>query len=462
MGKGTGKGTFKDSAGAADRKITVIRGKVYDVTDFAKHHPGGDQLLNLAVARDATIMFESYHMRDEVAIKKLESLPEVEGVDLTEVAEGVLGEFDTPPGNPQYVDKSEVVSVEENFTTPAGSELYSAIRNRVRNEVLAKDNRKQGRGYIVRDAAAVIGYYVLSTILYTYYCTWWSALMLGWAGAWVGFALQHTANHGGLTTSKFWNQLWGLGDDIACGGSSLIWRYHHHVSHHAYTNVLDKDMDVYSSFPLMRFDIRQELKWFHKFQVLYAPLSFSLLYWSVQVQDWVSFLQRACYDVKLLGVTREESIQFVCGKVLHYLFSLIIPFYYHGWASVAMFCLYASFGSFVLSWLFIVSHNIEETKPSNLSPGADKDWAQWQIETTATWGGKISSFFTGGLNYQIEHHLFPSLAHNLYQRIQPIVKEECSKRNVPYHDYPGILSISVKLLQFLVQMGTVPAPSKTD
>jgi fatty acid desaturase (delta-4 desaturase) len=456
-----GRGTFAESA----KKLTVINGKIYDVTDFIKHHPGGDQLLSLAVQRDATIMFESYHMRDEMALKTLESLPQVTDIKLADLAKGAAGDFDPPPGAPQYLDKSEkVASVEENWITPGTSELYKSIRSRVRKEVLAKDNRQMGRGFIVRDAAAVIGYYLLSTILYCYFCNWWTALMLGWAGAWVGFALQHTANHGGLTTSKFWNQIWGLGDDIACGGSSLIWRYHHHVSHHAYTNVLDKDMDVYSSFPLMRFDVRQELKWFHKFQVIYAPISFALLYWSVQMQDWQSFLQRAVYDVKLLGLSHEEKVQFVGGKFLHYFVSLVIPFYFHGAASLLMFTLYVSFGSFVLAWLFIVSHNIEETKPSAISPNAHKDWAQWQIETTATWGGPISSFFTGGLNYQIEHHLFPSLAHNLYQRIQPIVKEECAKKNVPYHEYPGILSISMKLLEFLVQMGTVPTPStlKTD
>lgn len=454
-----GKGTFSESK---ERKLTVIRGKIYDISDFLSHHPGGEQLLNLAVSRDATIMFESYHMRDELALKKLESLPQVTDINLVDLASGVAGEFDAPPGNPEYIVNSDKVSIEEHWLTPSKSSLYNAIRTRVRKEVLAKDNRQMGRGFIVRDAAAVIAFYVLSTFLYIRYCSWWSALMLGWAGAWVGFALQHTANHGGLTTSKFWNQIWGLGDDIACGGSSLIWRYHHHVSHHAYTNVLDKDMDAYSSFPLIRFDIRQPLKWFHKFQVVYAGLSFSLLYWSVQFQDWSSFLNKRVYDVKLLGLDRRESIEFVAGKFFHYLFSLFIPFYYHGIASLAMFCMYVSFGSFVLAWLFIVSHNLEETKPTNLSEGADKDWAQWQVETTATWGGAISSFFTGGLNYQIEHHLFPSLAHNLYKVIQPIVKEECAKRNVPYHEYPGILSISVKLMQFLVKMGTVPPPSKTE
>merc|ERR1711957_922694 len=107
----------------------------------------------------------------------------------------------------------------------------------------------------------------------------------------------------------------------------------------------------------MRFDIRQELQWFHKFQVVYAPLSFSLLYWSIQFQGWSAFVNRAVYDVKLLGLSKQEWVQFVGGKFFHYLVSLVIPFYFHGFQSLKMFCLYVGFGSFALSWLFIVSHN---------------------------------------------------------------------------------------------------------
>jgi fatty acid desaturase (delta-4 desaturase) len=83
----------------------------------------------------------------------------------------------------------------------------------------------------------------------------------------------------------------------------------------------------------------------------------------------------------------------------------------------------------------------------------------WQIETSATWGGYWASFFTGGLCYQIEHHLFPGMAHNLYPEIAVIVKEECEKANVPYHGYGDIFSITKMTLSFLHRMGTEDSPT---
>ena len=99
---------------------------------------------------------------------------------------------------------------------------------------------------------------------------------LGLAGYWSGTGLQHTANHGGLAKSGFWNQFWGwLGNDVAIGKSSVEWRYHHMVSHHSYCNDADLDQDVYTALPLLRLDPSQELKWFHRYQAFYACLLYT-------------------------------------------------------------------------------------------------------------------------------------------------------------------------------------------
>jgi len=286
--------------------------------------------------------------------------------------------------------------------------------------------------------------------------------MLGAAGAWVGFGLQHTANHGGLTHNRTLNALWGFWDDMV-GGSSLIWRYHHMVSHHLYTNVLDKDMDVYSSFPLMRFDDRQPLQWFHRFQFIYAPISFSFLYLSAQIQDITCMITEQCYDIRLLGLQKEEKYLFWAGKVLHFSSSLFLPLYLHGLSFLPVYGVMAASGSFILALLFIVSHNIEDTKPSSLTEESQKDWARWQVETSASWGGAISSFFTGGLNFQIEHHLFPGVAHNLYKEIQPIVEDECKKRGIRYSGFPYLSEITLDMFKFMYSMGHVDkSPKKAE
>lgn len=431
----------------AGRSLSVVRGVIYDITDFVAQHPGGREIVNLAVGRDATIMVESYHMRNEVVDKRLASLPQVTDLTVEDLLNGVAGTFDSPCG------ESESGTILNDFCTPGASTLYTKIRTRVRKEILGKLGRQMGRGHLAFDYGCVLAFWVLCATYYLKANTLFSALLLGAAASWIGMGVQHTANHGGLTSKPLLNQIMGLTNDITCGGSSLMWRYHHQVSHHLYTNDVEKDMDVYSSFPMMRFDDTQPREWFHKLQVIYAPISFSLLYWSVHIQDWSGFLNKKIFDVSMLGLTRSEQYLFVLGKILHHLVTLIIPLYLHGTSAILPFLLFTSAGSMILAWLFIVSHNIEDTKPSNFDPKHKGDWAAWQIATSASWGGKVWSFFTGGLNLQIEHHLFPGLAHNLYPQVQTIVEEECEKAGIKYNKYNTLTGISIKMMEFMRQMG---------
>jgi fatty acid desaturase (delta-4 desaturase) len=122
------------------------------------------------------------------------------------------------------------------------------------------------------------------------------------------------------------------------------------------------------------------------------------------------------------------------------------------------------FGGFCLAAMFIVSHNVDETKFLANPDTAKKDWAVQQIETSTSWGGAIGSFFSGGLNLQIEHHLFPCMAHNLYAEAQVIVKDECAKQGIRYTSYNTLFPNFVDHIKFLFEMGKAPSkPSgKTD
>jgi fatty acid desaturase (delta-4 desaturase) len=89
-------------------KWTVYRGVAYDLTSFMNRHPAGNTLLNLAIGRDCTALFESYHLRPDVAVARLKRLPKLEGFPV-----------DSVPRAPR----------------PNDSELYVAVRERVRKEV---------------------------------------------------------------------------------------------------------------------------------------------------------------------------------------------------------------------------------------------------------------------------------------------------------------------------------------
>ena len=423
------------------RKYTQIRGKTYDITEFAKRHPGGSQLLMLAHGRDATILFESHHLRSEIVEKVLKTLP--------------------------TVNVEENWCPDETFPKPLDSTLYKKIQKRVREEVVEPKSKNSGRkargaGGVKFDAFCVILCYFVALYMFNTNPTVLTGMFLGFSAYWSGTGLQHTANHGGLTQSGFVNAIWGwFGCDVVLGKSSIEWRYHHMVSHHSYCNDATKDQDVYTSFPLIRLDESLEWKWFHKYQAFYSVLAWPFLYSAAQIGDFVNVvITKSSPGVEYLGLMKHEMALFYLGRALHYGLKFALPMYNFGIkACILPLVAYGTFGSFILCWFFIVSHNLDGLKPAALPKRAQNDWAEWQIRTSASWGESIWSFLTGGLNLQIEHHLFPGMAHNLYPKVVPIVREECEKAGVPYHGHPGIFGlfpITVKMFKFLHKMGQKP------
>jgi elongation of very long chain fatty acids protein 4 len=164
-----------------------------------------------------------------------------------------------------------------------------------------------------------------------------------------------------------------------------------------------------------------------------------------------------CYKVNFIGTQRGEIMWAFVMKTLHFSWLFGIPFYLHGVSGVLFSLVVVMVGSFWTALLFIISHNLEACKPGyQMSKAALEDWAVWQIETSASWGGPIVSFLTGGLNFQIEHHLLPCVPHHLYGEISLIVQEECSKAGIRYNRYESLYSIGSALVSFLKAVGEKP------
>ena len=206
-------------------KWTVYRGTAYDMTGFMNRHPGGQWLLNLAVKRDCTALFESYHLRPEVAVKRLQMLPKLENFPIEAV-----------PKSPY----------------PNDSDFYNAVRDRVRREVFkGEEIRGAHRSGSEWAAIIIVAYSIASFALYVALPNVLTGILCGLGGAWLGLTVQHCGNHGAMSTKEWVNQALGLTDDLS-GGSSLMWRYHHQVSHHIHCNDEEVDEDVFSPYPLLR------------------------------------------------------------------------------------------------------------------------------------------------------------------------------------------------------------------
>lgn len=383
-------------------------------------------MLDLAVGRDATILFESLHVCNRQRVENtLKSLP-----------------------------RTGCETSREAWAAPGESALYRRICERVDEEIVTTGMRVPAT-----HIASVFFGWLGSAFWFVTHPSVLSGCLLGLTMCWVGLAIQHSANHGGLTKVPWLDNLLGMMNDIVPGASSLVWRFHHQVSHHTYCNDLALDQDVYSSFPMIRLDRSQPWESYHAYQWIYGPLLFCFLHPSIQVQDLLCLVTGRTYIVKFTGIGNAEVLLALMLKVIHLSWLIVLPIVWNGvYAMIVPLSSALLFGSFALSTVFIVSHNVAKAKFVD-DAIKKKDWAQYQIETSSSWGGSIGSFFTGGLNFQIEHHLFPSMPHHLYVRIQVIVREECAKAGVVYNYYPTLLENFVDHIKFLAMLGR---PEKND
>ena len=211
-------------------------------------------------------------------------------------------------------------------------------------------------------ALAVLGSAAAAWTLYATAPNLLTGGLLGLCGAWIGLTVQHCGNHGAMSKNATVNNVMGWCDDLV-GGSSLMWRYHHQVSHHIHCNDEALDEDVFSAFPLLRFDARLPKRWFHRFQHIYMWALFPALQLSFQVTDIAYLIQGRTPGATLYGASRAEKQSVVAGKVAHYSLLWLVPVLMHGLGPVWPAALaYIAVQGIVLSSTFAVSHNIPEAK----------------------------------------------------------------------------------------------------
>lgn len=410
------------------RPWTVYRGAAYDLAPFFATHPGGDWLLRLAVGRDCTALVESYHLRPAVVAARFARLPQL----------GPAFPLAAVPPSPR----------------PNDSELYCAIRERVASELFGgarRDAHRDGGGPAI---AAILGYALAAYVAYAALPCVATGAALGLGGAWIGLTVQHCANHGAMTPNAALNRLLGHTDDLI-GGSALMWRYHHQVSHHVHCNDFGLDEDVFSAFPLLRFDARLPRRWFHRWQHVYMWALFPLLQLAFQAGDLKALATGETAGARTTGASLPERASVLLGKAAHFGL-LLAPAAWAGWgATLGAACAYVATQGVVLAATFAVSHNVDEAKVAGETGGAaaERDWGRQQLTTSANWGGVVGNFFTGGLNLQVEHHLFPAICFVHYPAISAIVRQEAERRGVRYATYPSLPAILRRFVAYMAAVG---------
>jgi linoleoyl-CoA desaturase len=291
--------------------------------------------------------------------------------------------------------------------------------------------------------------------------TVWAILecvLLGIVTAGIGFNIMHDGAHGSFSKYKFLNDIAAFSLNLL-GGSSFMWNMKHNVIHHAYTNIdgVDDDIDIQ---PWMRMSSTQPKLAMHRYQHVYFWLLYSLLYvlW-VFLLDYQKYFKRKIGNMRLKKMSLADHFTFWSFKLLYLFLFVALPIALLGFVDwIIGYFIFALVTGFVISIVFQLAHTVEHTHfpmPAEATGKLEDEWAIHQLKTTANFApkNKFISWLIGGLNYQIEHHLFPKISHIHYPAIRKIIKQACDEFNVPYIEYPKMRHAIVSHVVFLRQMG---------
>lgn len=266
-------------------------------------------------------------------------------------------------------------------------------------------------------------------------------IILGGLTAAIGFNVMHDGMHGSFSKYKWVNTMAGLSLNFL-GANNFMWKTKHNIIHHTYTNIEGIDDDI-EARPFLRLCETQKYYKIHRFQHWYFWAAYSLLYiWWVFVTDYKKYFLKKIGPTPLKKMAIGDHISFWGFKLLYIFLFVVLPIITVGFGAwIIGFLIFALFAGFVLSIVFQLAHTVEHTHfpQANIDTNKMEDeWAIHQLKTTANFATKNSfiSWWVGGLNFQIEHHLFPRISHVHYPAISKIIKKACNDFNIPYIEYP--------------------------
>ena len=273
----------------------------------------------------------------------------------------------------------------------------------------------------------------------------------------IGFNVMHDGSHGSFSKYAWLNKLASSSISVL-GASRFMWAMKHVTLHHTYTNIDGVDDDIEVGV-LMRMAPTQKHYLLHRFQHIYFWGLYMLLYifW-IFFADYKKYFTKKIGSVEISKMSVSEHIEFWAVKVYHAFVFVALPIYMLGWVSwLVGFIVVGFVAGFVLSIVFQLAHTVTDTafplanQPENKM---EEEFAVHQIQTTANFAtkSKIVSWLVGGLNFQIEHHLFPKISHVHYPAISKIVKKTCADFKLKYIEYPTVVSAIKAHVQYLKLM----------
>ena len=445
-GTKTKEGSSLTSAQLAERAdLVAVDGVLYDLRGFARVHPGGASI-QAAGAYDASPLFHSMHPgRDPLKSELLQKFRV--GTHVRDARKG------------------DVVYC---YDSPFAQDLLKSVR-----KAMAGRSWYAPIGFYARAAAIVIA---------TLWCEWnyitsgrflWGAAV-GILHALIGLSIQHDGSHGAVSSRPWLNALMAYGADWV-GNSRWIWLQQHILWHHPYTNVHGKDPDAQSAEPFLLFHSYKDFKsgiarWYHKWQHVFVYPVLSLYGPSVVYNP--AFLSMRHNDNIPLSTASGEFMEMqktpaIAFRLFYIIRVVLLPCIIGGASIFASFFTASICAGIVLTSLFVISHNFvgSDREPITRACVAEGKkhgpptpcWYKAEVETSCTYGGTLGMLMTGGLNMQIEHHIFPRLNSFHYPVVQQAVKQCCMRHGVRYTYYENIIQNCKSMLTYMHQVGVSAA-----
>jgi len=354
------------------------------------------------------------------------------------------------------------------FSRAIGKDFSSTLKKRVRDYFKDNNLSKYGNTSMYLKTVFMVALYfvpygiMISGVFENAWVNLLLFILMGFGMAGCGLSVMHDANHGAYAKneklSKFVGRIISL-----VGGFAPTWNIQHNVLHHTYTNVYGYDEDVSPAIPILRFSPNDKHVAAHKFQYIYAWFFYGLM--TVMWMTTKDFQQ--LYRYKKMGLTKTQNVKFapllielIISKIFYYAYIIVLPFVLldFTWYQLLGYIFAMHFvAGLTLGAIFQPAHVVPETDfpMPNKDLTIENNWMIHQLETTSDFGNrsKVFSWLVGGLNYQVEHHLFPNICHVHYRALSKIVKETAAEFNVPYHSHKTFFNALSAHTKMLKQLG---------
>ena len=354
------------------------------------------------------------------------------------------------------------------FNNQPQAEFFNTLRKRVNQHFKDNNITRFGNNQMFGKTAVLLGAYLgsFAAVLTLDISAWLLlpfAFVMGLAMAGIGMSVMHDALHGSYSKYPAVNKIMGKSLNFI-GGSTFIWNIQHNVLHHTYTNIHGIDEDIETKV-IVRLCKHAPIKHFYRFQHIYVFFAYGLMTLLMLVSDFIKLFKyhkRGMVEKQNVQLSR-VYIKMAAYKLLYLFMMLGLPLLLTPlawWQVLTGFMVIHLTAGYILTIVFQLAHIVEGAEqPMPDDEGTIQNaWAVHQLQTTANFSrdNLFLNWYVGGLNFQIEHHLFPNICHVHYRDLSRIVQKTAEEFQLPYNLKPTFADALQSHIRMLKVLGREP------